>query len=72
MGVTESFIGNIENGSKVSLTRLDQIANVLDIHIALLISDNLPVADIKYYTQIMSIISDWPQHRIDFLKTVLS
>ena len=45
LDVTESYISGIENGSKVSLTRLDQIADVLDVHIALLISDNLPVAD---------------------------
>ena len=58
-------------GSKISLIRLDQIADALGVHITFLISDELPCGDMKYYPQIMSIISDWPQQRIDLLKTVL-
>ena len=50
---------------------LDQIADALSVHITFLISDELPYGDMKYYPQIMSIISDWPQQRIDFLKTAL-
>ena len=71
LGVTESYISGIENGSKISLIRLDQIADALGVHITFLISDELPCGDMKYYPQIMSIISDWPQQRIDLLKTVL-
>ena len=71
LGVTESYISGIENGSKISLIRLDQIADALGVHITFLISDELLCGDMKYYPQIMSIISNWPQQRIDFLKTVL-
>ena len=58
LGVTESYISGIENGSKISLIRLDQIADALGVHITFLISDELPCGDMKYYPQIMSIISN--------------
>ena len=42
LGVTESYISGIENGSKISLIRLDQIDDALGVHITFLIIDELP------------------------------
>lgn len=73
LGVTESYISQIERGSaKASLSRLDQIASVLSVDIALLISDHASVSHIPVNSEVFEIIKDWPTEQISFLIDLLT
>lgn len=73
MGVTESYISQIERGSaKAPLSRLDQIANILSVDIALLVSDRASVSRIPVNSEIFEIIKDWPAEQISFLIALLT
>ena len=72
LGITESYVSQIECGSThPSLTRLSQIADVLGVDIALLISDKAIVSQIPNNTEIFEIIKDWPSEQISFLADLL-
>lgn len=73
LGVTESYISQIERGSaKVSLSRLDEIAGVLSVDIALLISDHVSVSPIPMHSEISEMIKDWPAERVSLLVDLLT
>lgn len=73
LGVTESYISQIERGSaKAPLSRLDQIANILSVDIALLVSDHASVSNIPVNSEVFEIIKDWPTEQISFLIALLS
>lgn len=60
LDVSESFISQIERGrAKVSLPRLYQIADILCIDIALLVSDGSKMAISGNPSEIEQIIQDW-------------
>jgi transcriptional regulator with XRE-family HTH domain len=65
LGVSESFISQIERGkAKISLPRLYQIAEFLDMDIALLVSDCAKMSSSEINSEIELIIKDWaPEHR---------
>ena len=72
LGVTESYISQIERGSaRISLSRLAQVADVLGIDIALLVSDKATVSPIPVNTEIFEIIKDWPAEQVSFLADLL-
>lgn len=58
--VSESFVSQIERGkAKVSLPRLYQIAQFLDMDVALLVSDCRSLAFPEKHSEIETIIKDW-------------
>lgn len=70
--VTESYISQIERGAaKVSLSRLYQIAEILKIDIALLVSDKVAVSQVPVNSEIFEIIKGWPEEQISFLTDML-
>lgn len=63
--VSESFISQIERGkTKISLPRLYQIAEALDMDVALLVSDCTKLSISEINSEIEQIIKDWtPEQR---------
>ena len=73
LGVTESYISQIERGSaKISLSRLDQIAGILSVDIALLVSDRVSVSQTPVNTEVFELIKDWSAAQTDLLIKVLT
>lgn len=72
LGISESYISQIERGAtKVSLTRLDKIAEILKIDIALLLSPNVTSSEPISNSEVSEIISGWPSDKIEFLINLL-
>ena len=72
LDVSESYISQIERGiSKVSLTRLDKIADVLEVDIALLISDHVINTSAEFNSEIYEITKNWSKENIDMLINLL-
>lgn len=72
LGVSESYVSQVERGSaKVSLPRLAEIAELLDVDIALLVSDQAVVSPQPINTEIFEIIQEWPTERISLLVELL-
>lgn len=71
--VSESFISQVERGNaKISLQRLYQIADVLNIDIALLVSNIGNIEDGRAYSEIDEIIKDWPDKDKELLIEILT
>lgn len=72
LGISESYISQIERGSaKVSLPRLYQIADILGVDIALLVTDRATIAPHPVNTEMLEIIKDWPAEHKSFLADLL-
>ena len=72
LGVSESYISQVERGiTKVSLTRLDLIAEALEIDISLLLSDRVDVKGTVVNPEIFEIINRWPKEQVDLLANIL-
>lgn len=68
LNVSESYISQVERGSaKVSLSRLDEISEILEVDLAFLLSDEVTVSDVPINIEIHEIIKDWPTDKVDFL-----
>lgn len=62
--ISESFVSQIERGkAKVSLPRLFQIAEVLNIDVALLVSDCSKLIPENMNSEIEQIIKNWSQEQ---------
>ena len=73
LAVSESFVSQIERGSaKISLPRLWQIADILAVDIALLVSDRVSVSETPCNSEIAEIIKDWPAEQIALLIDLLT
>lgn len=73
LGVTESYISQIERGSaKAPLSRLDQIASILSVDIAMLVSDHVSVSQTPVNSEVFEIIKDWPAEHTAFLIALLT
>lgn len=71
-GVSEGYISQIECGKvKASLSRLDQISDILKVDISCLISDRGCPENGKKHSEILDIINDWPPDRIALLMDLL-
>ena len=71
LGITESYVSQIERGAtKVSLVRLDKIADALKIDIALLVSPNVTSSKL-INSEVCEIISNWSDDKINFLINLL-
>lgn len=72
LDVTESYISQIERGSaKISLSRLAEISEILQIDLVLLISNEFTLSDVPINIEIFEIIKDWPADKIDMLTDLL-
>lgn len=72
LGVSESYISQVERGiAKISLSRLDEISEVLSTDIALLISDNVVLPDMSVNSEVFEIIKNWDKEKTDFLIKLL-
>ena len=72
LGVSESYVSQVECGTaKVSLSRLAQIADVLGVDIALLVSEKAIISPIPANTEIIEIIKDWPAEHTSLLADLL-
>lgn len=71
--VSESFISQVERGTaKVSLQRLDQIAEILNVDISLLVSNIGNIENGKVYSEVDEIIKEWSEHEKEILIKVLT
>lgn len=60
LNISDSYMSQIERGNaKVSLSRLYQIADVLNVDIALLVSDCTLLENTEMNSEIEQIIHDW-------------
>ncbi len=72
LGVSESYISQVERGiAKISLSRLDEISEVLSTDIALLISDNVILPDMSVNSEVFEIIKNWDKEKTDLLIKLL-
>ncbi len=73
LDVSESYISQIERGNaKVSLPRLYQIADILRIDVALLVSDGSKLAISANHSEIEQLIRDWsPEQRSLLIDLIL-
>ena len=72
LGVTESYISQLERGSaKIPFPRLGEISDILQVDIALLVSDKMILSQTPINTEIHEIIKDWPQERLSLLAELL-
>lgn len=72
LGVTESYISQIERGSaKIPFPRLGEISDILQVDIALLVSDRAILSQTPINTEIHEIIKDWPHERLSLLAELL-
>lgn len=61
LDVSESYMSQVECGkSEISLKRLAQIADILDIDITALLSDTNPNSDNYGSSELYELIKDWP------------
>ena len=72
LDVSESYMSQIERGSaKVSLPRLDEISEILEVDLALLLCDEITVSDVPINVELHEIIKDWPADKVDFLTDLI-
>ena len=73
LDVSESFVSQVERGTaKVSLQRLDQIAEILNVDISLLVSNIGNIENGKLFSEIDEIIKEWPDFEKEILVRVLT
>ena len=71
--VSESFVSQVERGNaKVSLPRLYQIAEILNIDIALLVSNIGSINDGTICSEIDDIVKDWSDKDRELIIEVLT
>ena len=72
LGVSESYVSQVERGSaKISLPRLVEIADLLDVDVALLVSDQATVSSQPFNTEIYELIRRWPSEHVSLLAKLL-
>ena len=60
LDISVSYVGQVESGkTKVSLSRLDQIADILEIDVAMLVSDGSRFEDYDFKSEIEENIKGW-------------
>lgn len=72
LNITESYVSQVERGTaKVSLSRLDEIADILCVDIASLLSNRVIDNDIAVNAEICEIIKSWDKKKTNFLINLL-
>lgn len=73
LDISDGYVSRIECGStKVSLARLDEISEVLNIDIACLLSDKIIDSDYVVNTEVYEIIKNWDKEKVNILIALLS
>ena len=71
--VSEGYMSRIEKGTaKVSLARLWEIADLLEVDISLLVSDKSVLSETPVNSEIYQLIKDWSPKQISLLADLLS
>lgn len=72
LDISESYISQVECGKvKISLYRLNQIAEILDINLALLVSDSSDASDNYGNSELLEVINNWSPQQKSFLLNLL-
>lgn len=73
LDISDGYISQIERGStKVSLARLDKIAEILGVDIVCLLSDRVLNHDVPVNSEICEIIKNWDKNKVDLLIKLLT
>lgn len=68
LGVSEGYVSRMECGTtKVSLQRLENIANILNTDIGLLVSDRVSLPESPINRDVCELIKDWSKDEIEIL-----
>lgn len=72
LDVSDGYISQVERGTaKISLSRLDEISDILNIEIVYLLSDKSASSDSYINTEIYEIIKDWDSENVNILINLL-
>ncbi len=72
LGISESYMSQLECGkAEISLKRLNQIAEILNINIVTLLSDTNPIGENYGSSELFEIIKNWTPEQKDFLLNLL-
>ena len=73
LDISDGYISQIERGSaKISLTRLDEISEILQVDIACLLSDRVIRSDLPVNSEVQEIISGWDKEYVELLIKLLN
>ena len=73
LDISESYVSQVECGKvKVSLFRLNQIAETLDINLALLVSDSSDINDNYGNSEFLEVINNWSPQQKSFLLRIVT
>ena len=73
LNVSENYVSQIQRGfSRISLSRLYEIAEILEIDVALLVSDGSKFHDFNFTSEIDEMIKGWSPEAIDMLLELIS
>ncbi len=73
LGVSDSYVSQVERGiNKISLPRLDEIAEILGVDITLLISDHMGSTEKSINSEIHEITKEWSEDQTNFLIDLLN
>ncbi len=72
LNISESYLSQVECGKvKISLYRLNQIAEILDINLALLVSDSSDESQYYGNSEFLEAINNWTPQQKNFLLNIL-
>ena len=73
LDISESYVSQIECGTtRVALSRLDEIAEILGVDIVCLLSDRVLSNDVPVNSEICEIIKNWDKDKVDLLVKLLA
>ncbi len=72
LGISESYLSQVECGKvEISLKRLDQVAEKLDVDIVTLLSDTDPSVNTYGSAELLELIQKWSPEQKEFLLTLV-
>ena len=72
LGVSEGYVSQMERGiATISLNRLENVANVLQIDIGLLVSNQVSLPETPINRDVCELIKDWSSKELEILITHL-
>lgn len=72
LGISESYVSQVECGKvKVSLQRLNHIAETINIDITMLLADSNPTFENYGFSELIEIIRNWTPEQKDFLLNLI-
>lgn len=72
LGISESYVSQVECGKvKVSLQRLNHIAETINVDITMLLADSNPDFENYGFSEFIEIIRNWTPEQKDFLLNLI-